>query len=193
MHDRDSDINGVMSQKERMLAGKPYRVDGELLEALHRAHILTTQYASLFLRDPDGARQVLRQLLGHVGEDVVIRPPLYVDYGSYITIGARSFVNFGLVALDVAPIRIGEDVRIGPNVQLLTPTHPLEAEERREGWEGARGITLYDNVWVGGGAIILPGVTDGKDSVVGVGAVVTRDVPERVLVTGNPARVIRHL
>ena len=194
MHDRDPRMDGdALSQKERMLAGGPYRVDSELLEELHRAHVLSTQYASLFSEDPEQAQSVLRQLLGYVGEEVVIRPPLYVDYGSYISIGARSFVNFGLVALDVAPIRIGEDVRIGPNVQLLTPTHPLEANERREGWEGARAITLCDNVWIGGGAIKLPGVTVRKDSVVGAGAVVARDVPERVLVTGNPARILRHL
>lgn len=183
----------IRSQKQRMLAGDPYIVDDELLEALRQAHRLADRYAALFQADPQAAQTVLRQLLGFVGEDVVIRPPLYVDYGRYLRIGARSFVNYGLVALDVAPITIGEDVRIGPNVQLLPPTHPLEAAPRKQGWEGGRPIVIEDNAWIGGGAIVLPGVTIGRDSVVGAGAVVTRDVPDGALVVGNPARIVRRL
>lgn len=177
------------SQKQRMLDGDPYRVDDALIAELRDAHLLAQRYADLFAVSPVQAQGVLRELLGYVGEGVVVRPPIYVDYGRYITIGARSFVNYGLVALDVAPIRIGEDVRIGPNVQLLPPTHPLEAEARRAGWEGGRPIVIEDNVWIGGGAIVLPGVTIGHNSVVGAGAVVTRDVPPDTLVTGNPARI----
>lgn len=107
--------------------------------------------------------------------------------------GARTFANFGLVALDVATITIGDDVQIGPNVQLLTPTHPLEARPRREKWEAARPITIGNNVWIGGGAIILPGVSIGDDTVVGAGAVVTKDLPAGVIAVGNPARVVREL
>ncbi len=177
------------SQKQRMLDGDPYRVDDALIAELRDAHLLAQRYADLFAVSPVQAQGVLRELLGYVGEGVVVRPPIYVDYGRYITIGARSFVNYGLVALDVAPIRIAEDVRIGPNVQLLPPTHPLEAEARRAGWEGGRPIVIEDNVWIGGGAIVLPGVTIGRNSVVGAGAVVTRDVPPDTLVTGNPARI----
>lgn len=177
------------SQKQRMRDGDPYRVDDALIAELRDAHLLAQRYADLFAVNPVQAQGVLRELLGYVGEGVVVRPPIYVDYGRYITIGARSFVNYGLVALDVAPIRIGEDVRIGPNVQLLPPTHPLEAEARRAGWEGGRPIVIEDNVWIGGGAIVLPGVTIGHNSVVGAGAVVTRDVPPDTLVTGNPARI----
>lgn len=177
------------SQKQRMRDGDPYRVDDALIAELRDAHLLAQRYADLFAVNPVQAQGVLRELLGYVGEGVVVRPPIYVDYGRYITIGARSFVNYGLVALDVAPIRIGEDVRIGPNVQLLPPTHPLEAEARRAGWEGGRPIVIEDNVWIGGGAIVLPGVTIGHNSVVGAGAVVTRDVPPDSLVTGNPARI----
>jgi Acetyltransferase (isoleucine patch superfamily) len=180
-------------QRERMLAGLPYRVDDELLQALHRAHRLCQQYAALFIDDHVAARRVLESLLGYVGEGVVIRPPLYVDYGSHIRVGAGTFINFGLVALDVAPITIGEDVRIGPNVQLLPPTHPVEPVSRREGWEGGRPIVIGDNVWIGGGAILLPGVTIGENSVIGAGAVVARDVDAGVVVAGNPARVIRTL
>ena len=181
------------SQKARMLAGDHYRVDEELLHELHSAHLLAEEYARQFLRDPDAAGKLLAELLGSVGERVVIRPPLYVDYGQHIHVGADTFINFGLVALDVAPITIGEQVRIGPNVQLLTPTHPLDAATRREGWEAGAPIHIDDNVWIGGGAIVLPGVRIGRDSVVGAGAVVTKDVPPGVLVVGNPARIIRTL
>jgi len=122
-----------------------------------------------------------------------VRPPLYVDYGSNITVGARTFVNYNLTALDVAAITIGEDCQIGPNVQLLTPTHPLEPGPRRDKLEAARPIVIGDNVWLGGGAIVLPGVTIGDNSVIGAGAVVTRDVPANVVAVGNPARPVRNV
>ena len=111
----------------------------------------------------------------------------------YIRIGARTFINFNFTALDVAAITIGDDVQIGPNVQLLTPTHPLEPGPRRDKLEAAKPITIGNNVWIGGGAIILPGVTVGENSVVGAGSVVTKDVPANVVAVGNPARVIRSL
>ena len=107
--------------------------------------------------------------------------------------GARSFVNFGLVALDVTSITIGDDVQIGPNVQLLTPTHPIDPEERRSKVEAAKPITIGDNVWLGGGVIVCPGVTIGANTVVGAGAVVVRDLPANVVAVGNPARVVRNL
>ena len=138
-------------------------------------------------------RALLVELLGAVGDDTVIRSPLYVDYGSHITIGSGCFANYGLVALDVAPITIGDDVQIGPNVQLLTPTHPVEPVPRREKWESAEPITIGDNVWLGGGAIVCPGVTIGENTVVGAGAVVTKDLPANVVAVGNPARVIRDI
>lgn len=122
-----------------------------------------------------------------------MRAPLFVDYGTNIAIGARTFVNYNLTALDVAPIAIGADCQIGPSVQLLTPTHPLEPGPRRDKLEAARPITIGDNVWIGGGAIVLPGVTVGDDSVIGAGAVVTKDVPSGVVALGNPARVVRSL
>jgi maltose O-acetyltransferase len=118
---------------------------------------------------------------------------LYVDYGVHIRVGARTFVNFGLVALDVAEISIGDDVQIGPNVQLLTPVHPVEPEPRRDKLEAARPIAIGNNVWLGGGAIVCPGVTIGENTVVGAGAVVTRDLPANVLAVGNPARPIRDI
>lgn len=135
----------------------------------------------------------LKSLLGSVGEQVEVRSPLYVDYGDNIFLGDRVYINFGLTALDVAEIRIGDGTLIGPQVQLLTPIHPLDPGERATGIESARPITIGSNVWIGGGAMILPGVTVGDDAVIGAGAVVTADVPEATVVVGNPARVVRHL
>jgi maltose O-acetyltransferase len=182
------------TNRERMLAGDLYVAeDPELAAALRRATRLADEYNALAPRDRDAAREILAALLGGVGEGTTVRAPLYVDYGEHLTIGARTFVNFGLVALDVAPIAIGDDCQLGPNVQLLTAYHPTEPEPRRAKLEAAAPITIGDNVWLGGGTIVLPGVTIGDDSVIGAGAVVTKDVPAGVLAVGNPARVVRTL
>ncbi|WP_437314948.1 sugar O-acetyltransferase [Sorangium sp. So ce385] len=181
------------SMRERMLAGDLYTGDPELAELSAAALDLMAAYNATSARQRPLRRQLLEQLLGSIGEGTEIRPPFYVDYGAHITIGARCFANFGLVALDVAPITIGDDVQIGPNVQLLTPTHPLDPEPRRQKWEAAKPITIGNNVWLGGGAIVLPGVTIGDNTVVGAGSVVTRDLPANVVAVGNPARVIRSL
>lgn len=177
---------------QRMLAGEPYIADdphiSEMsLTAMDRVQAYNTSSA----HDPELRRQLLEEMLGAVGEGTEIRPPFHVDFGRHIRIGARCFANFGLMALDVAPITIGDDVQIGPNVQLLTPTHPIEPEPRREKWEAAEPITIGDNVWLGGGVIVLPGVTIGENTVVGAGSVVSRDLPANVVAVGNPARVIR--
>jgi maltose O-acetyltransferase len=182
------------SQRERMPAGDPYVAsDPELQRASRRAQELTERYNRTSVNEPAAREAILRELLGSVGDGVEIRPPFACDYGAQIRIGARTFANFNLVALDVAPITIGEDVQIGPNVQLLTPTHPLEPEPRRAKIEAARPITIGDNVWLGGGVIVCPGVTIGANTVVGAGAVVVRDLPANVVAVGNPARVIRSL
>jgi|SRR6185312_10137231 len=180
------------SQRERMLAGDPYLAsDPELLQHSRRALRLVERYNRTSVDDPEERRSILADLLGRVGDGVEIRPPFYCDYGAQIRIGARTFVNFNLVALDVAAITIGDDVQIGPNVQLLTPTHPTEPEARRAKLEAARPIAIGDNVWLGGGVIVCPGVRIGDNTVVGAGAVVTRDLPARVVAVGNPARVVR--
>jgi maltose O-acetyltransferase len=190
----DAGADGTRSMRERMEAGDLYIADDpEIGEASARALDLTGAYNATSVRQGPLRRALLEQLLGSVGEGTEIRPPLYVDYGSNTTIGARCFANFGLVALDVARITIGDDVQFGPNVQLLTPTHPVEPEPRRQKWEAAQPITIGDNVWIGGGAIVLPGVTIGANTVVGAGAVVTRDLPADVVAVGNPARVVREL
>jgi maltose O-acetyltransferase len=187
-------MNDGRSQKERMLAGDLYIADDpELGAASRRACLLTREYEASYAADAALARQVLARLLGEVGDGVHIKPPLFVDYGFNIAIGAGTFVNYGLVALDVARITIGRDVQIGPNVQLLTPTHPLDPDLRRAKYEAAKPIVIGNNVWLGGGAIVLPGVSIGDNSVIGAGAVVTRDIPPNVVAVGNPAAVIRHL
>ncbi|MFI6874607.1 sugar O-acetyltransferase [Streptomyces sp. NPDC050400] len=179
---------------ERMLAGELYIADDpQIAERQQRAVRLAARYQAAYVEDAHAAGPVLAELLGSVGDEVHVRPPLNVDYGSNITIGARTFVNYNLTALDVAAIVIGEDCQIGPNVQLLTPTHPLEPQPRRDKLEAAQPITIGDNVWLGGGVIVCPGVTIGDNSVIGAGAVVTKDVPANVVAVGNPARPIRTL
>jgi maltose O-acetyltransferase len=182
------------TQRERMEAGDLYIADDpELQAASRRAHRLAHQYEAHYVEDREAARAILVQLLGSLGHDAHVKPPIYVDYGRYITIGEGTFINYGLVALDVAAITIGRDVQIGPNVQLLTPTHPVDPELRRAKYEAAQPIVIEDNVWLGGGAIVLPGVTVGRNSVIGAGAVVTRSIPPDSVAVGNPARVIRTL
>ncbi|WP_432900445.1 sugar O-acetyltransferase [Micromonospora matsumotoense] len=184
----------MTSMRERMLAGEPYIAnDPEINADLDRAAQLTERFNRSPADDPQGRLAALRDLLGTVGEDAWVRPPLHCDYGWQTHLGARSFVNFNAVLLDVARITIGTDVQIGPNVQLLTATHPVEAEPRRAKWEAAQPITIGDNAWLGGGVIVLAGVTVGENTVVGAGAVVTRDLPPNVVAVGNPARVIRTL
>ena len=182
------------SQRERMLAGDLYLAeDPELNEGRARAARLLHRYQHLDPDDEPGRRSVLVELLGHIGEDTVLRAPFFCDYGEHIRIGARTFANYGLVALDVCPITIGDDVQIATNVQLLTATHPLEAAPRRAKLEAGRPITIGDNVWLGGGVIVMGGVTIGPDTVVGAGSVVTKSLPARVVAVGNPARVVRSL
>lgn len=190
----DASDAGSRSMRERMLTGDYYIADDpELSELSGDAQDLAAAYNATGVRQTALRHRLLTGLLGAIGDGTEIRPPLYVDYGSHIHVGARCFANYGLVALDVAPITVGDDTQIGPNVQLLTPTHPVEAEARREKWEAAEPITIGDNVWLGGGVIVLPGVTIGDNTVVGAGAVVTRDLPADMVTTGNPARVVRDL
>lgn len=179
---------------ERMLAGDLYIADDpEIARRQRQAMRLAARYQAAYLEDPDEARLILAELLASAGQDIDVRPPLYVDYGSNISIGARTFVNYNLTALDVARITIGEDCQIGPSVQLLTPTHPVEPEPRRDKLEAALPITIGNNVWLGGGVIVCPGVTIGDDSVIGAGGVVTKDIPAGVVAVGSPARPVRTL
>ncbi len=180
--------------RERMLAGDLYVADDpELAQDSARARALAQRFNTMDPNDSAGCRSVLIELLGALGEGSEIRPPFWCDYGYQTTVGARTFINFGLVSLDVASVTIGDDVQIGPNVQLLTPTHPVEARPRRDKWETALPIVIGNNAWLGGGVIVGPGVTIGENTVLGAGSIVIRDLPANVVAVGNPARVIRTL
>ncbi len=180
---------------DRMLRGEPY-IAGDPVSVAAYARV--QEVLARFNAAPPGPGgdpqrdAILREMLAHVGERVVVRPPFFCEYGA-VTIGDGTFVNVDAVILDVAPVTIGTACQIGPRVQLLTPTHPIEPGPRREGWESAEPITLGDNVWLGGGAIVCPGVTIGDDTVVGAGAVVTKDLPAGVVAVGVPAKVIREV
>jgi maltose O-acetyltransferase len=180
--------------KERMLRGELYLAGDPELAAEHaRAQELLERYNATLHAARSERDRLLRELLGVVGEEVVVKPPFRCDYGSQIAIGASTFVNYGCVMLDVMPIRIGAHCQLATGIQLLTATHPIDPEARRLGWEYAEPIAIGDNVWLGGGVIVCPGVTIGDDTVVGAGAVVTRDLPGGVVAVGNPARVLREI
>lgn len=173
-----------------MLRGELYLADDPELAADHaRAQELLERYNATSHAEQSERARLLRELLGGVGEGVVVKPPFRCDYGAHISIGERTFVNYDCVMLDVAPIRIGSACQIATRVQLLTAGHPIDPEPRRDGWEFGLPITIGDNVWLGGGAIVCPGVTIGDNTVVGAGAVVTRDLPADVVAVGVPARV----
>lgn len=177
--------------RERLLAGELYITDDDLLAEQAVAARLCQELDLCPADDREQRQTLLRRLLGAYGTDCEIRPGFRCDYGSHLFVGDRVFANFGLIALDVARIEIGDDTQLGPNVQLLTPTHPVEPQARRDKWESALPIIIGRNVWLGGGAIVCPGVTIGENAVVGAGAVVTRDIPANVVAVGNPARVVR--
>jgi maltose O-acetyltransferase len=184
----------VTSERERMLGGELYLAsDPELVAARTRARRLWQRYN---LTDPEAAPErdrILRELLGRLGAGAVIEPPFYCDYGSQIELGDEVFVNFNCVFLDPAAIRIGSRTMIAPNVQLLSADHPRDPHLRVSGRELARPITIGARVWLGGGAIVCPGVTIGDDSTIGAGSVVVRDIPAGVVAAGNPCRVLRSL
>jgi maltose O-acetyltransferase len=175
-----------------MLAGELYIADDPDLAADYaRCELALLRYNVTTDRAEHAA--ILADLLAEVGQDVCVRPPFRIEYGYQTSIGERTFVNYGAVFLDVGKIVIGADVQIGPNVQLLTATHPIEPGPRRDKWESCEPITLADNVWLGGGVIVCPGVTIGEHTVVGAGAVVPRDLPPNVVAVGNPARIVKRI
>lgn len=179
----------MRSEKQKMLAGEAYRPgDPELQADAQRARDWMVRYNGTLAESPAERRVLLRELFAHVGEGAVVRPPFHCDYGQHISLGDGVFLNFNCIILDVAPVVIGALTQIGPGVQFLTADHPRDPALRREGVESGRKISIGANVWIGGGALILPGVTVGDDAIIGAGAVVTRDVPAGVTVMGNPAR-----
>ncbi|MFI6430837.1 sugar O-acetyltransferase [Rhodococcus oryzae] len=182
-------------QRGRMLRGELYRDDDADLVAERKACQRLLDQFNATGADEDSLRlDLLTRLLGAIGEGSWIMPRFQCDYGSLITIGSNSFLNYDAILMDCAPITIGTDVSIGPRAQLLTALHPMDDHEaRRQRWESAAPVVIGDNVWLGGGVIVCPGVTIGDDAVIGAGSVVTKDVPPRVFAAGNPCRVIREL
>jgi maltose O-acetyltransferase len=180
--------------KDRMLRGQLYIADDEDLatEFRHAQEILERYNRSAFA-EQDLRDQLLRELLGHCGEAVHIRPPFHLEYGTRVSIGAGTFFNYDCLMLDVAPVTIGAACQVATRVQFITATHPIDPEPRRIGWESAKPIALGDNVWLSAGVTVCPGVTIGDHTVVGAGAVVTRDLPAGVVALGVPARAIREI
>jgi maltose O-acetyltransferase len=181
----------MKSNKERMLAGELYKDDPELTaerlacrEALDRFNAISA---------PSDRIAVLNQILHSVGEGVLVEPPFMCDYGYNVTLGDNVFINSFVVLLDCNTITIGENCAIGPAVHIYAADHPRDPEQRRELWEFSRPVTIGANVWIGGSALIMPGVTIGDDSVIGAGSIVTKDIPARVVAAGNPCRVIRNV
>ena len=181
-----------MTQWERMGTGELYNAgDPELQNARDRAKRLTWRYNQIDPTDWDGRTELLRELLGRLGEDSWIEPPFRCDYGTQISIGDHFFANYDCIFLDVAPITIGDHVMLAPRVGLYTAGHPLDREVRDSGLEFGRPIVIGDGVWLGGNVVVLPGVTIGPGTVVAAGSVVTRDLPAGVVAAGNPCRVLR--
>ncbi len=181
------------NRREKMIAGELYdALEPELVASRDRARDLCQTLNATREAEQDVRRDLLRQLFGKGGETVWMQPPFFCDYGWNIELGERVFFNFNCIVLDVCPVKIGDYTLFGPGVQILTPMHPLEAELRRK-QEFGKPIQIGSDVWVGAGALILPGVRIGSKTVIGAGSVVTRDIPDEVFAAGNPCRVIRPL
>src|SRR5690349_7756294 len=178
----------MKSEKQKMLAGELYRTDAELGAEKAAAKAWMARYNASLAAPLAERHALLCERLGHVGRDAVIRPPFFCDYGSNIRLGDGVFLNFNCVILDVVEVAIGARTQIGPAVQIVVADHPRDAAGRAAGRELGRPVRIGRNVWIGAGAIILPGVTIGDDALIGAGSVVTRDVPPGATAYGNPAR-----
>jgi maltose O-acetyltransferase len=184
----------MSSAKELMLAGEPYDAnDPELVADRKRCRLRIEHFNGTSFGQAAVRRESLHELLGELGEGAEVMAPFECDYGYQITVGPRTFINYGAIVLDAATVTIGADVQIGPRVQLLTALHPLEGGPRRRGIETARPVSIGDGAWLAAGVIVCPGVSIGAETVVGAGSVVTRDLPARHLCLGNPCRPVREL
>ncbi len=183
----------MKTERQKMLAGELYDpMDRELVAARERARDLCQSLNATREAQQEERRRILLELLGAGGDTVWLQPPFFCDYGTHIELGERVFFNFNCIVLDVCPVRIGSFTSFGPAVQIYTPLHPFNAALRR-GEEYGKPVEIGSDVWVGGGALILPGVRIGSRTVIGAGSVVTRDIPEGVFAAGNPCRVIREI
>lgn len=182
----------MTTEKEKMLAGEMYDpADPQLVQDRTDARLLIKALNESREDQPEERARLLRSLIPQGGHDLAIQPPFYCDYGSNMKTGARVFMNFNCIILDVMQVTIGSRTMFGPNVQVYTATHPLDPVERSSGREFAKPVTIGEDVWIGGSAVICPGVTIGDRAVIGAGSVVTKDIPPDVFAAGNPCRVIR--
>lgn len=182
----------MLTEKEKMIQGKPYFAGGEeLTRDRVKARELVHQFNTVYMLDIKKRHEVLRELLGKTGQSFYIEPPFRCDYGYNISIGENFYSNFNCTILDVAPVTIGDNVMFAPNVSLFTAGHPIHPETRNAGVEYGRSITIGNNCWIGGGVIINPGITIGDNVVIGAGSVVTKDIPANSVAVGNPCRVIK--
>ncbi len=180
-----------MKEKEKMLAGELYRASDE---ELSREHNLAQRILWEFNNSPEENRsEILKTLFGRTGENFCVKPNFRCDYGYNIHVGENFFANYDCVILDVCKVTIGDNCMLAPRVCIYTATHPLDAETRISGLEYGKPVTIGNNVWLGGSSVILPGVTIGNNVVVAAGAVVVKDVPDNVVVGGNPAKIIKYL
>lgn len=181
-----------MNNKEKMIAGLPYDGSQDNLpdDRLH-TWLLLQKYNNLAVSDSIGFNQLIKEILGSTGEKIKVKPPFLCDYGYNIHVGENFFANYGLIILDTARVIIGSNVKIGPNVCLFAAGHPIHPQIRATGIEFGRPISIGDNVWIGGGCIINPGVTIGDNCVIGSGSVVTKDIPSNMIAVGNPCKILR--
>ncbi len=184
----------MKTEKQKMLDGELYNAyDPQLVEERKHCRLLLQKFNNTGPEDTVLRREILQILFGKNGIDMEIEPPFFCDYGTNISIGDKVYFNANCVILDGGSVEIGDNVLIAPNVQIYTATHPLDWKTREKGLENAKPVSIGSHVWIGGGAIILPGVKIGDRSVIGAGSVVTKDVPPDVLVAGNPCIVLRSL
>lgn len=177
-----------------MLSGRLFNAgDPLLVSELHRARLLFQEINQLNEEHKERRNELFYELFGEAGDNLVIEPPFYCDFGYNIHLGHQVYINFNCCILDVREVTIGNNAFLGPNVQIYAATHPLDAKTRAKQLEYAKPVTIGDDVWIGGGAIICPGITIGNGVVVGAGAVVTKDVPDHVVVAGNPARILKKI
>lgn len=184
----------MRSQKEKMLAGDLYIAsDPELAKESHQAKNITRIYNQTTEEDNDIREDLLKKLFGKAGKAIYFEPPFHIDYGVNTSIGENFYANYDCIFLDIAPINIGNNVMFGPRVGLYTAGHPIDAVIRNEQYEYGKPITIGNDVWIGAGAIVNPGVTIGSNVVIGSGSVVTKDIPDNMIAVGNPCRVLREI
>ncbi|MFY0625903.1 MAG: sugar O-acetyltransferase [Reichenbachiella sp.] len=184
----------MKTEKQKMLSGELYNgLDPEIADDRLKARLLIKELNDSRADEEDKRERILKELIPSAGENLWIEPPFYCDYGSNITIGDKVFFNFNCVVLDVMEVNIGNRTMFGPNVQIYAATHPINYKERSSGLEFAKPIKIGEDVWVGGSAVICPGVTIGDRTVIGAGSVVTKDIPSDVFAAGNPCKVIRKI